>query len=51
MNVKLHVTETDQCPKCPCKDKTIDHIICCPNALMKKKSGEITAALCKKKLG
>ena len=45
-----HVTENTQCPGCACGDETIDHMLRCPNALMKKKRREAIAALRKKGL-
>ena len=48
---KNFIHNTTQCPGCVCLRKTTNHLLVCPNQVMKAKREEIVAALRKKGLG
>lgn len=48
---KNFTTTTSQCPGCPCRNETTNHMIICSHARMRKKREEIITALRKKGLG
>ncbi|KAL7544882.1 hypothetical protein ACHAWF_012866, partial [Thalassiosira exigua] len=50
MHMRHHVTGTNQCPGCTCRDETIDHMLRCPHPLMKRKREEVVEHLRKKGL-